>query len=159
MEWIKKRFLYKDIYKMPVYNWFKVMSENNFGYLHKSSTFNVDEIEHDNTQLASDTWFKLMNQYFKEFGQDESTISLLEKKRDIGLLQTEYITTLNKFLLTQIEIKQSALNVFDTDEAFDYNREVGIISKYLGKPINIKEISVAEYNVAKKSLQNTATNG
>ena len=40
---------YKDIFTMPVYNWFKVMAESNFGFLTIDSTnVSTKDVRHDN---------------------------------------------------------------------------------------------------------------
>ncbi|PHR23551.1 MAG: hypothetical protein COA36_16605 [Desulfotalea sp.] len=152
---VKEPEYYESIFKLPIYNWFKAMDKNNLGFLRLDSTFKpTDKVDQDNSSTAVNIWHSLINENYEEFGQDSTTLDILEQKRDIGMLEVEYVITKNKFLLTQIEIKKGKLTIFDTDKEFDYNKEIGIISKCLGYPINPKEMSVYQYNSAKNNIKN-----
>ena len=145
---------YTDIWEMPVYCWFKVLTEHNFGFLYKSSlTQPPNKVKHDESRKALKVWFDLNDQFISEFGQDELTVDLLEKKRDLGILIGEYLESGNKFKLTQIEIKRLDIDRFEGDEKFNPTKEVGIISKYIGQPINTKKVTVHEYYTLKETLK------
>lgn len=145
---------YQDIFTIPIYNWFKVMSVGSFGFLNVDSTFiQPKKVNQDTSEHAANVWFDLNDQFIDEFGQDESTLDLLEKKRDLGLLKASYCVTGDKFKLTQIELKEFELEMFENDEAFNPNKEIGIISKYLGRMIDIRKTSVHQYYTIKKILQ------
>lgn len=152
---VKADFMYQDIYTMPIYNWFKVMSENNLGFLNIESTSMAPEnVENKPTQEYVDRWFKLADQHANEFGRDESTTDMLEKKRDLLILHAEYLSTGNKFKLTQIEIKELDLERFETGGKFDSNKEVGILSKHLGSMIDIRKTTVHQYYSLKELVKN-----
>ena len=146
---------YQDIYTMPIYNWNKVLAEGNFGFLHIESTLkSPKKVKEDTSKEAVNMWHELNDQYTDEFGQDESTRDLLEKKLEIGLLKIEYVLTKNKFKLTQIEIKEHALEIYKTNGKYDPNREIGILSKYLGSMIDVRKTTVHQYFTLKEVVKN-----
>lgn len=148
---------YNDIYTMPIYNWFKLLDSGNLGFLLVDSTNKppkkVDHIESDELM---DLWHELNNQFFDEFGQSEMSIAILEKKRQIGILKSKFITTQNKMNLTFIEVKEAELKALSPEDSedFKYNKEVGILSKYMGTMIDVKKTSVHQYNTIKELLKN-----
>ena len=148
---------YQDIYTMPIYNWFKLLDTGNMGFLMVDSTMlppkKVDNVE---SEELMELWHDLNNQFFEEFGQSQSSINILEKKRELGILKAKFITTQNKMNLTFIEIKENEIESLtpDNDSGFNYNKEVGILSKYMGTMIDVKKTSVHQYNVVKETLKN-----
>lgn len=152
---------YTDIYEMPIYNFFKVMSYENFGFLHKDSTNKSPKsIVKDESDKAVKIWHDLNNQYMDEFGQDEKTFDLLDKKRDLGMLKTDFIITGDKFKLTLIELKELEIKTFENQSngeenvsVFNANEEIGVLSKYLGQIIDVRKTSVHQYYTLKNNLK------
>ena len=148
---------YEDIYSMPQYNWFKLLDTGNLGFLNVSSTMiaakKVIEVE---SQELMDLWHDLNNQFFEEFGQSDMSINILEKKRQLCILKAKYIVTGNKMNLTLIEIKENQIETLTPEKegGFNYNKEVGILSKYMGTMIDLKKTSVHQYNSIKETLKN-----
>ncbi len=152
-----KATYYDSIYDLPIYNWFKIMDKNNLGFLRKESTFkSLDSVEEDTSKKAVDMWHSIVNQMTSEFGQDEAYKDIIEKKMDIAMLEVEFVITKNKRLLTDIEIKKSKLNTPEESKEFDYNKEIAIISKFQGTPIDPRKMSVYQYNNAKNQLKESA---
>lgn len=155
----KEAEYYGSIYDLPIYNWFKAIDLNNLGFLRKESTFlSSKEVDQDNTQKAEEVWHYLINQKTEEFGQDERYTDLLTLRKQIGLLQVQFAITKNKRILTDIVVKQSQLPDNEKKGNFDYNKEIGIVSKWLGYSINPRKMSLYEYEIAKKQLK-AVTNG
>lgn len=148
--------MYQDIWTMPIYNWFMVLDENNFGFLNESSTFVApDSVEKESSKEHIDRWHEITNQLTKQFGQSEANKTILEKKRDLGLLKTKYLITGNKMNLTFIEIKENEIETHGNKGGdFNYNKEVGILGKFIGKPINTRNTTVHEYHTIKELLKN-----
>ena len=147
--------MYTDIWTMPIYNWFKVLDTGNLGFIFTYST-NIapKKVEFKTSDKLFDMWYELNNQFFDEFGQNSQSITLLEKKRDLGLLNARYLETGNKMNLTLIEIKKNEIEgLTNKDDSFLYNKEIGIIAKFIGIPINTRSTSVYEYSDIKKTLQ------
>lgn len=147
---------YQDIFTMPIYNWFKLLDQGNLGFLFVDSTNKLpNKVEHVESEELMDLWHDLNNQFFDEFGQSSINVNLLEKKRELGLLYARYLVTDNKMNLTFIDIKKNEIESLTKgdDDGFNYNKEVGILSKYMGTMINIKTTSVHQYNTIKETLK------
>jgi hypothetical protein len=146
---------YDNIYEMPVYNWFKVIKDFNLGFLLKDSTNkNPDDVKPIDDNLALSVWFKVNNQYYKEFGIDVNTQNVLELKKEIGELKLDYCITGDKFKLTEIEIKENKLKSIDPDDKpeLNFNKEVAKMYEYMGF-FNTKKITVHEYYTAREGLK------
>lgn len=148
--------MYTDIWTMPIYNWFKLLDTGNLGFINKSSTLKApDEVESDMSDDLVEMRHKLNNQFFDEFGQSQTSINILEKKIQLGILKAKFISTQNKMNLTFIEIKENEIEALTPDNkgGFNYNKEVGILSKYMGTMIDVKKTSVHQYNTIKELLK------
>lgn len=148
---------YKDIWSLPIYNWNMVMVKNNYNFLKKESTFiPPNDVKNIEDETAHKLWIELNDQYSEEFGFNESATTVLEKKRDIGILKADYIVTGDKFKLTQIEIKEfqleSSLETGETE--YNPNKEIGILSKYIGTMIDTRKTSVHQYYIIKQNIMN-----
>lgn len=148
--------MYQDIYSMPIYNWFKLLDTGNMGFLNiKSTMMPFKKVEEVESQELLDLWHELNNQFFDEFGQSQLSVNILEKKIQLGILKSKFISTQNKMNLTLIEIKENEIEALTPkSEGFNYNKEVGILSKYMGTIIDVKTTSVHQYNTIKELLKN-----
>lgn len=148
--------MYADIWTMPIYNWFKLLDTGNLGFINESSTLKApDEVEVDRSDDLIEMRHKLNNQFFKEFGQSQSTTTILEKKVELVRLKANFLHTGNKMNKTFIEIKEMEIEALSPEgDDFDYNKEVGLISRVTPFPLNTRKISVHEYHTIKKSLSN-----
>jgi len=148
--------MYTDIYSMPIYNWFKLLDTGNMGFLNVESTMMpFKKVKQEDSQDLLDLWHELNNQFFDEFGQSQSSVNILEKKIQLGILKSKFISTQNKMNLTLIEIKENEIEALTPkSEGFNYNKEVGILSKYMGTMIDVKKTSVHQYNTIKELLKN-----
>lgn len=148
--------MYTDIWTMPIYNWFKLLDTGNLGFINESSTLKApDEVEVVHSEELIETRHNLNNQFFKEFGQSQQTTTILKKKIELVKLKANFLHTGNKMNKTFIEIKEGEIKALSPDGAvFDYNKEVGLISRVTPYPLNTRKISVHEYHTIKNSLSN-----
>ena len=145
---------YQDIYSMPIYNWFKLLDTGNLGFLNIDSTNKPpNKVEQVESETLMELWYDINNQFVSEFGQSDMTVNILEKKRDLLILKAKFVETGNKMNLTFIEIKENEIKTLTPeDNEFNYNKEVGIISRTLPTPLNTRKTSVYDYNNLKLTL-------
>ena len=144
-----------DIYTDKAFHWLMFLKHKNGYYLRKEAL--DSDIKEDATTEAFDAYCRINDQIIKEFGKDESFISHLENEQKIALLKLDYIINKKVFSQTLYEIEEAKRDQNTTDKddkPFDINKEIGILSKFLGGGIiNIKEYTIHQYLTAKKLLK------
>lgn len=141
----KKEKFYTSIDELPIYNWFKIKSENNLKWLQKGSDYLLTK---KNTQKAIAIFDLIQDEFIKSFGINEEYKYVLEKQRDLLILKSDLILQEDTSLLTFIEIAEKELELISSDDKQSPN---GIndgkvnIEKYLGFKIDLKTTTVLEY--------------
>lgn len=144
---------YLDIEEMPLYNWHKCIN-GNYYYIRK-----------DEKQLGladcQKAFEKLYKTYFDKFGIDKTYKQQIEIIKKIALLQCDYIITRDEFKLTQIEVENAKLEMFNTDKSNNITLQTTLIylSKWLGYRLDWKQVSVYEYYTLLEESSKQAQNG
>lgn len=99
----KKREVYTSIKKLPVTRWFDILETGKLHHLYVSGKGPANP-------LFEDIWLDLQQQYFDEFGVDDSFKIRLQKMKKLTELGLDYIITGNRFLLNEIARIDTDLN-------------------------------------------------
>ena len=147
-----------DIYSDCAYHWLMFLKHKDGYYLRKEAK-DKKKYEDDVSQEAFKSYCNINDQIIKEFGKDESFITRLETEEKIAMLKLDYIINKNGFSQTLYELEEvknkEIKEAENNGDEFDLNKEIGIISKYLGGGIiNIKEVTIHQYLTAKQLLKN-----
>ena len=135
---------YKKIDDLPVWNFWQVIEDNEFGYLLKLE--NYEEIpEYDIEQLAK-VWDDLDYQYFKYFGIDEKYYDKLIQEKKILLLEIEAIIEKSTFAIVRLRQEKRFLKEMSEEGAKIKNLDMLVsVEKFMGFSLNPKEISVKKF--------------
>lgn len=129
---------WESIEDMPMFNWQKC-ADGDLKYVNK------DLLEND--ELNGIQYDKLYDQYLEKFGlskEFERYMNLLQQR---ALLQCKYVSTNQRFKLTEIEIIDAKIERLNVNFGDGKSIETVCIhlSKWLGYKINLKETTVIEY--------------
>jgi hypothetical protein len=144
-----------DIYEDKAYHWLMFLKTKNGFYLQKKGIKGQGE---DTSEEAFECYCKINDQITQEFGTDESFLTYLKNEEKIALLKLDFIIKKDPFKQTLYEVeeakkKQSEEGKDSSD--FDLNKEIGIISKFMGGGvIDIKTVTIHQYLTAKTLLKN-----
>lgn len=146
-----KKFI-DDIYTDKAFHWLMFLKHKNGFYLRKESL--AKKAINDNSQEAFESYCNINDQIIENFGKDESFINHLETEEKIALLKLDFIINKNSFSQTLYEIEEVKNKKEETQKIeYDINKEIGLISKYFGSLINIKEVTIHQYLTAKQLLK------
>jgi len=125
---------------MPLYNWIKC-NNGKLQYTRKANKGNkLQDYLH---------WKLLYNEYLNEFGLDKRYKKYLEAQKKRAILQSEYVTTKDRFKLTEIEIESQKLK--DLEMHFGEGKKIEVIltwlGMFLGYKVDQKTTTVKEYFV------------
>jgi len=132
---------------MPLYNWIEC-NNGNIQYVR------IDVNKEDKTnEEDSIIWGKLYDEYIHKFGLSDMYLRLLKVMQKKALLELNYVTTKEKFKLTEIEIEEVKLKGMLTNNGngLTINESLIHLSKWIGYHLNPKRITVIEYfNILKE---------
>ena len=132
---------------MPLYNWIEC-NNGNIQYVR------IDVNKEDKTnEEDSIIWGKLYDEYIHQFGLSDMYLRLLKVMQKKALLELNYVTTKEKFKLTEIEIEEVKLKGMLTNNGngLTINESLIHLSKWIGYHLNPKRITVIEYfNILKE---------
>ena len=144
-----------DIYTDKAFHWLMFLDTNNLWYMTKKSL--NKPVSKYNQLEAYENYHKINDQIINCFGLDQSFKEAIELDMKIALLKLEYIETGNGIKQTLYEIEEAKKNKIPKKESsnkIDVNKEIGIISKYLGGGIiDIKNVTIHQYLTAKKLIK------
>ena len=136
---------FNSIDNLPQWNWNKVHSTGNLNYLLELD--NYRKVEDDFDLNLEGVWDEIYNEYISEFGFPEDYIDILNKKKEICRLKNEFIQTDNRLLINFINIAESELETsLNKEEGMKFESVVVNLEKYLGRKVDVKKITVYEYN-------------
>jgi len=92
-------------------------------------------------------WGKIYDDYIKQFGLSELYKKLLELMRKKALLELEFVTTGQRFKLTEIELTEAKLKtaLSNNGEGLTIEQSLIYLSKWVGFNLNPRKITVLEY--------------
>jgi hypothetical protein len=129
---------YLELDEMPMANWIKC-TNGDLTYVRKGKAGTP----------ANDIiyWDLMYDKYIDTFGLSKYNLRLLEQMKKLALAELDYMITGDRFKLTIIEMETRRLEVMKQSAGTGISLEQGSVhlSKWLGYPIRMKEISVLEY--------------
>jgi len=136
------RDVYPDLNTLPIANWWKINSTNNYAYLLR---VNRDVTEQEYTILEG-KYDNLMEDYIIRYGMNEQLNDVLEKQREIALMRIDLILKNDPSLQTLIEVAEIELNeLVKSQEGMSYQTLKAIIDKVMGFQINENTTSVVQF--------------
>jgi hypothetical protein len=145
-----------DIYEAPVYHWIMFIKNNNLAFLQKDAINKpVNQIGVDITEESFESYHSIRDQIISEFGTDESLDRDRELDEEIALLKLDFIISKDRFKQTMYQLKEAAKKHKEEYKPYDFNKEIGIVSKGVGGGIiDIKKTTIHQYYIAKNNLKN-----
>jgi len=143
--------IYNTLADIPFYNWQKMYSEKNLGYLIVNKENRIFENNPSLTLRLENAWQSIYDEYLKDFGLNDKMERVLELERQIGLLLCDLWIEDNKFLRNKIRIlqkkldREKSLTEDDGESGSTYERQTVMIEKWLQSSIDTKEISARKY--------------
>jgi hypothetical protein len=138
--------LWLSIEDMPIWNWQKIVEENNLIYLFKN---------HKKKKLSNQlilVWEDLQQQYMDEFGIDESLLLRVKTMRKIISLNIKYFERKDRSLLNFIKIEENRLKEAQQYNGVKFYKTLDSVSSAKGFRINPKEFTVIEWGHALKNM-------
>lgn len=126
---------------MPVWNWFKLHKTNNFTYLRKKPTLNIEF-----SKGLANIWDDLNDQFMSRYGMTEEFKQLLRlKKQRINQL-SDYVIQNDYFKLTEADLTTVEIDqIMQKGEDITNEETIILIEQQMGFKINPMEITVTEY--------------
>lgn len=144
--------LFSSIDDLPQWNWSMIHKTGNLSYLKKLDSYR--KIEEDNTNVLESIWLNIYDEYLEEFGLSKEYKDILERKKEIARLKNEFIMTDNRSLLNFIKIEEIELEAtFDKSESMSFESVVIGIERMQKVSIDVKKITVYEYNNYLRTLK------
>lgn len=138
---------------MPLANWMLCTSGDLTGCRKTAlGTPKMDEI----------AWERIYDNYIKEMGLDKMYKRLLMVMKAKAEIECDYVITNDRFKLTLLSIEETKLRDLiassDVGNNMSIEKSLVYISKWVGSWLNPKEISVKEYFVLLKEMENMNSN-
>jgi len=144
--------VYSSIDDLPQWNWTQIHKTGNLAYIKKLDSYR--NIEEDNRLVLEQIWLSIYDQYLEEFGLSKEYKEILERKKEIARMKNEFIMTDNRNLLNFIKIEELELEAsFDKSEGMNFESVVVGIERVQKIHIDIKKITVFEYNNYLRTLK------
>jgi predicted Mrr-cat superfamily restriction endonuclease len=117
-----------------------IAETGNLIYLHKKDFYEGED--YDSIEL----WNKLQNEYLDEFGITEEFRRILSLKKKWISKKVDYLTTGERFKLTEIDIIEADMqNIMEDKVTVDKDDTIITLERKLGRELNPKKISVKKY--------------
>lgn len=137
---------YDSIHTLPVKRWFEILKTGQLHHLFISGSGRINA-------LVVDTWNNLQQEYFDEFGVDDSFKIRLQKMKKLTELNCDFIITENRFLLNQIAQIELELNHGAADQVTSYFKIKDAIEKHRKYYIDLDKITVVEWGHMVKDFE------
>lgn len=109
----------------------------------------------NNTVVGEECYILLLSELWHEFGQSKELKKEIELRQDLMEANLNYLQSNDRSLLNDIKLIKSDLDKLMNDALieveYDFDKEVGEVSKHLGRAISQKETSVFEYYASTRS--------
>jgi hypothetical protein len=92
-------------------------------------------------------WQNLYDQYIKKYGLGKLYKRLLNVMKEKAVCELEFVSSRDRFKLTEIEIKEAELKsmIDNNGKGMTIEETLIYLGKWLGYRLNPKEINVVEY--------------
>lgn len=136
---INKNDYYNSISECTIFNWRKCLS-GDYVFTRKNLDVGTEEMD----ALA---WINIYDDYIKQIGLGKNYEYIMEMRKDLAILQCDFIITNNRFLLNKINVLTETI-----DEALKNTEKGGEdmtttllrLSKWAGFKLNEKTTTVLE---------------
>ncbi len=136
------RDVYPDLNTLPIANWWKINSTNNYAYLLR---VNRDVSEREYTILEG-KYDDLMEDYIVRYGMNDQLNDVLEIVNVNTTISFDLILKNDPSLQTLIEVAEIELNeLVKSQEGMSYQTLKAIIDKVMGFQINENTTSVVQF--------------
>ena len=126
---------------MPLYNWMKC-TNGDLRYIRRVVDLKIEENDKD-----AAAWCIIYDQYIDKYGLSKLYKKLLEAMREKALAELEFVTTRERFKITEIALIEEKLKTMVNNNGSGMTIEQSLVhlSKWMGRPINIMNTTVTEY--------------
>lgn len=145
---------YNGIDELPVFNWWKVHGTNDLTFLYRIKK-NISSA--NESECLVEVWRAIYDEYIERFGFSESYLEILNKRKQIAMMEIDMALSGDTGLKTLINVEKDILDkVVNSQVKGDFMDIKVAIEKQLKFHLNIKDISVAEfYSYVKNATQST----
>lgn len=145
---VQSWMFYKSIKELPVLRWFEILKTGKLNYLFLSGNGRVNN-------YVINLWEEIQQEYFDEFGVDDSFLIRLQKTKKLIELNCDLIITENRFLLNQINQIELELNQVGEGQVVSHFKVKEQIEKHRKHPIDLKVLTVIEWGHMVKDFIDT----
>ena len=146
--------LFSSIDDLPQWNWTMIHKTGNLAYIKQLDSYR--KVKEDNSLVLEQLWLSIYDEYLEEFGLSKEYKEILERKKEIARMKNEFIMTDNRSLLNFIKIEELELEAsFDKSEGMSFESVVVGLERVQKIHIDIKKITVFEYNNYLRTLKDT----
>jgi len=146
--------LFSSIDDLPQWNWTMIHKTGNLAYIKQLDSYR--KVKEDNSLVLEQVWLSIYDEYLEEFGLSKEYKEILERKKEIARMKNEFIMTDNRSLLNFIKIEELELEAsFDKSEGMSFESVVVGLERVQKIHIDIKKITVFEYNNYLRTLKDT----
>ena len=143
---------FKSIDDLPQWNWVQIHKTDNLAYLKKLDSYR--KIENETSKELNEIWTTIYDEYLEEFGLSTEYLEHLNKKKELSMLKNEFILTGDRNLLNLIDIEEAELlDSYTKSEATTFESVVIALEKIQKVPIDVKKITVYQYNNYLRTLK------
>lgn len=139
-------YVYQSIQELPVTRWFEILKTGHLHHLYKAGTGRSSE-------KLVDLWIDLQQQYFDEFGVEDSFQIRLIKMKKLVEVTCDFIITGNRILLNEIAQINFELNENGSEIVVSHYKIKSQIEKYRKYPIDLETTKVIEWGHLIKDFQ------
>lgn len=144
---------YESVEDMPLYNWHKCINGDYYYARLDGKQLDLTECEL--------SFRKVYESYMNTFGVDKKYKERIDIIKKIALLQCDYLISKDQFKLTEIEVQNAKLEMFNTETSSNVTLQTTLIhlSKWVGYRLDWKQVSVYEYYTLLEESSKQAKNG
>lgn len=142
---------YNSIETLPVKRWFEILKTGQLHHLFVSGKGPVTK-----SVLLDDLWLDLQQQYFDEFGIDDTFKIRMQKIKRLVELNLDYLITGNRFLLNQIKQIEAELRKWGEDKSTSNYKVKDAIEKHRKYHIDLEKTTVIEWGYMVRDYEEAA---
>lgn len=146
---------YLSLNELPQFNWLEI-NKNDFKYLFKSQRNFIE----DEAKPLNDIYRNLLKEFIKLYGLSEEYKTILQKRSEIAILKCSLLITKDRINQTWIDIAEFELKeMIEGQKNGDFNDVKAYVDKEMGFRIDIRKVSVVEYQGYLKLIQKSTVHG
>lgn len=140
-----KLVCYESLDTLPMWNWYLLNKEKDLSQLIAGDDKTITKRRAKRLNALVRT---LNEDYVDRFGFDDELLKRLRIEKRIAKLQSKYILTGDRSIITFIKIEENALAELQSDpQEENIYKTKTYVEKILGVPLDLTKISVAEFHV------------